>query len=232
MADSPPTMEQLAHSEMPRFGVGDYLRMARHRGLRLPFAYLRQAHWFDLKHGTDTHSWYPDVGYMVSWTSEIRKSLAWLQEAYGSDLERFQFLDPACGKGKPPLLYAMEMGCRWNLSPRYSPIGIDHSAGMVAIAQANCQKLASGLSLMPSFVHDNGLNFSRHVRSECILAYLYNPFEGDTLDRFIAALAGYKVILVYNYPVHVERFVEAGFRQVHGWDGFHPNAVTCILNNL
>lgn len=217
-----------ASLDIPDFGWRDYWRMARARGVRLPIRYFMEAHWFDLRHGTDTHSWIPMSGYMVSWSSEIKRSLSWIQHQQGIDLDRFQFLDPGCGKGKPSFVYAMIK----DISPRYPALGIDYCANLVTIAKNNQKILGNSLRHPVRFVHDDARSFPGIIESNDLIVFLYNPLEGEALSGFIDRISNYNAVLIYNYPVYLDLYLQRGFRVIHHWHGFHPNSTTSILSNI
>jgi len=219
----------------PRFGISDYARMLLKRGPRLPIHYFLNAHLFDLRHGTETHTWLPKSGfdnapgnlahgvlYMASWTSEVRWSFARLRAIAG--FERYTLLDIGCGKGKAVLEWTRLLR-QHGIAQRV--VGLDYYGPLLAIARNNHRIMfaSEGEFLLADATTLDYDQFGNHL-----ILYLYNPFDRKILGDVLARLPrGGDVIVIYNNPVEAGTVLAAGFSVMHTRHGFHPNCQTTLF---
>jgi len=128
------------------FGITDYFRMYKSKGIKLPIYYFFQAHLFDLIHGVDTHKWLPKQYedknkvyasshnhiYMASWTCEIKRVFNRLHRILGKHFEDYTFIDIGCGKGKVGVVWTK---CCIKLGITQKIIGIDINQDLIEIAR-------------------------------------------------------------------------------------------------
>ncbi|WP_156396717.1 class I SAM-dependent methyltransferase [Noviherbaspirillum sp. Root189] len=226
------------------FGIGDYWRMFRAKGIRLPIDYFLQAHLFDLVNGTDTHtatiiegSTVKPLGlqdyerpYRCSWTGEVNKAFAALRQILGRDFERYTFVDIGCGKGKVVLAWTKLLRRAGLDQPM---IGIDVHGPCITGAIRNRKIIGAGSDVpgAPSirFVHADARTFNYGEHGNKLIVYLYNPFSAAILQSVMAALNPIAPVIVYNNPVDLDVMTSFGYRIVWGKEGWHPNARTIIL---
>lgn len=223
-------------SRTASFGLSDYWRMLLARGPRMPWRYFREAHLFDLVHGTDTHervtldrfderpegAFEHGVLYMCSWTSEVIRSLRVVRAMLGERFERHAFVDIGCGKGKVPIVWSRECA-RLGLAQRI--VGIDYIGSFVRTARRNAARLEAADI---AFVQADAAAFDYTTIGNPLIVYLYNPFDATLLERVLRRLRALDTVLVYNNPVHADVPVAAGWRPVHERRGFHPNQHTLV----
>ena len=212
-------------------GPSDYWRMARSRGWALPLAFLREVHWYDLRHGTRTAGRVPvadfdvhpglthgSVMYMASWTSVIRNLYGRARGSLGQAFPQMRVIDIGCGKGK--------FLCVWSDQLRgdgiqQEVIGIDFSANFIETARENLDRrghVAVDLVLSPA----SDVDPEMWTRSPTLL-YLYNPFSAESLEVLLNQVNDIEAWLAYCNPVHSDVVVGAGFQLVHEWVEWHPN---------
>ncbi|MFT5923091.1 MAG: SAM-dependent methyltransferase [Paraglaciecola sp.] len=213
---------------MNEFGLIDYIKMARARGVRLPISYFCQNHLFDLVRRVDTHIWEPDsnlsltegnkdngVFYMASWRNVVVESTKHVINDMDEPLSNFAFLDVGCGKGKVILVWA-EL-----LPDNVKIVGVDYNENLLSVCRENLTKRAKleRVNLIQSDVTKVNLGFL-----DSIVVYLYNPFSAHILNRFMQNLKGKKVYVIYNNPIHSEVFHNWHFTCIYQKKSWHPNA--------
>ncbi len=232
------------------FSIFDYWRMFRKHGIKLPYRYFKDAHYFDISKGTNTHYWRPKdleidtnwskerfngVIYMPSWTSEVKKSLNFLYSILGNNFGSFQFLDAGCGRGKPIFIYR-DFIKKKKLLKTFSALGIDYSASNINIAKKNLTKISNKRDQrsIPNieFINSEISNFQKYISCEKLIIYMYNPFGGDVLRNFVKQLTSYKCYVIYNNPENLDFFLEKDFELLYESYGWHVNCSTAILSNL
>jgi len=222
----------------PAFGWRDYWRMLTSGRPWLPWRYFREAHAFDLRRGTDTHTRIPkaDFGaeppgfaegtfYMASWTSEIDWAFRETRTLLGEDFDAFAFVDVGCGKGKAVLRWT-ELRAAAGSAQRV--LGLDYHAPLVAIARRNHEKLFGN----PGFLSTEGAEtFDFAPLGGRVLCYLYNPFGAGLMGRFLTRLRELDVVLIYNHPAEEATLRELGYVALRTKRGDCPNAHTVIYAN-
>ena len=223
--------------------------MFKKYGIKLPYRYFKEVHYFDISRGTNTHYWRikdlefdtkwtearsDGVIYMASWTNEIKKSLNILFKFLGNKFVSFQFIDAGCGKGKPIFIYN-EFIKKKRISKTYSSIGIDYSLSNINIAKDNLIKIFDkediSQDLKTEFIYSEISDFEKYISSKKLIIYMYNPFNGNTLKNFINKLSNYKCYIIYNNPKNLDFFLEKDFKLVYEFYGWHDNCSTVILSN-
>ena len=224
------------------FGIVDYWRMFKARGIRLPVTYFLQCHLYDLIHSTDTHtqilkSWEKDTEwasersdgtyYMSSWSGQLLKTYSFLLNHLCASFPSYQFIDLGCGKGKPSLLYRQFCQSR-HIFQHYRPLGIDYSLSNIQIANENSSRLFPHDSQPPEFIFDQAGNLSRYLQSKKLIIYMSNPFGEatlsnlfDTLNLLLSENALDDVIIVYNNPIHADLFSHDLWMTLSSWAGWH-----------
>jgi len=201
----------------------------------MPWQYFREAHLFDLVHGTDTHArvtldrfeekpqtFEHGVLYMCSWTSEVIRSFEIVQDVLGDRFEHHAFVDIGCGKGKASIVWARECARR-GLAQRV--VGMDYIGAFVMTAERNAARL---LLDGTEFVQADAASFDYRTIGRPLILYLYNPFDGVLLERVLQRVRGHASVIVYNNPVHAEVPLAAGWHPIHERRGFHPNQHTIV----
>jgi hypothetical protein len=221
-----------------RFGNLLYIIKALlRRGPGFILLYLRESLAFDLVHGTNTHLRVPKAAqtvagaeyddgvlYVASLTSVVCDTLALAEKLLGA--ERFrdaQFFDLGCGKGKTLLVYAMLYGQQ----VRYPAVGIEYELALCEVASKNIRKFKPAAGRVE--VHcDSALNVDKYIRSQFQIVYLYNPFQGDTLQAVLRAITKRPHVLVYVDPVERDSLVQYGY-QIHAAHQGRHHASTWLV---
>ena len=215
-------------------------------GFKLPYKYFIDAHLYDILRSTDTHVWRPKefeeiylkdskygIHYQASWTSEIKKSIKFIYNLLGKEIENYQYIDAGCGKGKPCFVYS-EQTQKENFKSYFKIIGIDYSTEMINIANKNKKILLSRKYINPEvnidFICDNITNINNHIESKNLIVYMYRPFIGKVLFKFLKKLLNYNLFIIYNNPMELNVLKELGFKLLNNSSGFHPSSQTCILS--
>lgn len=210
------------------------LRSIRAHGLAYCLREIVSDLWFDLRNGTRT--FLPQELDLTQAPERVRADAVQYQAASSRLVRRLLnlvpresrgalFVDMGCGKGRV-LLLAAQSGFR-------TLIGLEMEPGLAAACEQNLSR--SGIRL-------------RGVDSRCeicdaamfefpkgpIVAFLYNPFRGETLRRVVANLGRRArvdpetVWVIYVNPCELIAFESEGFRVVESVcrDGF---LVACVL---
>ena len=220
------------------FGWHDYWRMLLCGRPWLPFCYFVEAHAFDLRRGTDTHTRLlkNDYGaepagfddgtfYMASWTSEVDKNFGVVRALLGDKFDSYTFVDVGCGKGKVVLRWTelcAHAGCTQHVA------GFDYHAPLIETARKNHTRLFGSTGHLTVDAAER-FDFGRH--GSRVICYLYNPFGPVIMRRFLARLRHLEVVLVYNHPVEDETVRDMGFAAVHRHDNGCAHAHTIVYVN-
>lgn len=176
---------------------------------------------FDLKYGTRT--WLPHdlsrlettagsktdgVQYQGTNPRLARRLLSQLPP----EARSAHFVDYGCGKGRG-LLLGIEAGFQWLTGVEFAP----------QLAEQGRANLSRAKRLppvpMPSIKVMDAAEY--HPPSGPLVAFLYNPFRGETLERVVqnltrhAAQSKTSVWVVYVNPQELERFVRCGWTTDH-----------------
>lgn len=220
-----------------KFGLIDYYRMWRRRGIRLPIAYFLNTHLFDIRNGTDTHVWlpkesYPDrpknfehgVLYMCSWTNTVEESTQKALDILSIAQEHAILMDIGCGKGK--------VVCVWSKRfPRaIKIIGIDYSSALIRICKENLS-IISAKSVEIINADATEYDYESELPQGPKIMYLYNPFDAQIILGFLKKVNSVASIIIYNNPLHGEVLVENGFKRIYKRRGWHQNANYDIFIN-
>jgi SAM-dependent methyltransferase len=211
--------------------------MYKMRGIRLPVNYFLENHLFDILNRTNTHRWLPvddyeeeienlkhGFLYMCSWTSIIKEATEKAIEISSFDLTNADFIDVGCGKGKVLLVWKKYFSRFKNIKI----IGIDYSKNLLDICEKNAR--IKGIKDIELWNTDVTTIDPSDFR-ENMLCYLYNPFNEQILDKFLANLTNKNICLIYNNPQYLNVLTEHGFRIIHQVQGWHPNATYTIFSN-
>jgi SAM-dependent methyltransferase len=208
-------------------GQWGYRDQTKTWGIRLPYYHFTQAHLFDLLHGTDTRlavvkNSYTETPagfengtfYTPSWTSEIKASFEFLRNLLGGEFDKYAFVDVGCGKGKVMLVWQYLLNKN---SIEAAVYGVEYSHALSNIAKSNFLKMF-GKECDLIVADAASIDLSRFGRK--LIVYMYNPFHGETLERFLTKLAPMEAIVVYNTPWHSSAFKEQLYEliyETHGW---------------
>lgn len=200
------------------------------KGLRLVIRYFIDCHYFDLKHGTDTHlmvskqqmkvesqHFKNSLMYMVSWTSVIVKALDFVKEDLMTSESNYRFIDIGCGKGKVVLVARLHDFIGRN---RSSYIGIDFDGKLIDTARDNSLHLFADEG---EFLHADIVDFDFAQLNSSLVLFLYNPFDQDVLSKFLLKLKDLRVIIIYVNPVHRHLLIGHGYISRKHNSGWHPN---------
>ena len=219
-----------------KFGLNDYFRMWKKRGIRLPLSYFLQTHLFDIIHRTDTHIWLPKekyidtpknfengVLYMSSWTNTIKLATNKAIDLFFLNPKNFALVDVGCGKGK--------VLCVWNkMFPRAKNIiGLDYSPHLVEICKRNLKKISA---LNVELICGDATDIKLDYDCEVFIFYLYNPFDSKILDKFLNKISNKRVVIIYNNPMHKDVLIDKGFKEFFDKESWHPNSNFAIFSNL
>jgi SAM-dependent methyltransferase len=221
---------------MQRFGLGDYWKMFKARGLKLPLTYFFQAQLFDLLRGTDTHDWLQKQDfdgalkdephgeiYMCTWTAEVDRAHAALRNLLGEELDDWSFVDIGCGKGKVCLIWAEKTALT---AYRGRIFGVDYLASLIAIAERN--KARRGNPPI-TFIRDDARNVDYAAMGERLIVFLFNPFDQALLAQVVARIAGTRHLIVYVNPRYQAFLQGTGYRLLWRRQGWHTNDTIAIL---
>lgn len=116
------------------------------------------------------------------------------------DLSEFTFLDYGCGKGRNLLLAAQSL--------YQEIIGIEFSAELVKIAEANLRKAAPGDVRLNVLIRD-AADYAPPDRN--LVVYLYNPFGRAVMKPVVSSLealanSGRKIWVIYYNPQCADLF--------------------------
>lgn len=177
--------------------------------------------WFDLVRGTSTTSpsSFDASGVAaqaavdgVRYQGVSPQTTRQLLDLIPSAARRAVFIDYGCGKGRA-IIIAAESGFS-------HLIGVECNHQLAVACRRNLKRSSATNAAVLCCVHEgNAAEFQPPPRP--LVAFLYNPFRGETLRRVIdrlrghALLGGHSVWVAYVNPVERESFVEAGFR-LHG----------------
>ena len=213
-----------------KYVLQTYRRLFRSRGPKLVARYFIDCHYFDLKHGTDTHLMVPkqemrvesqhftnSLMYMVSWTSVITKALDFVKRELMSSQSNYRFIDIGCGKGKVILVARLQKFI--DRSPS-SYIGIDFDGKLIEIARDNSSRLFGDQG---EFLHADIVDFDFRQWNSCLILFLYNPFDQEVLSKFLLKLKDLSVIIIYVNPVHRDLLIGRGYTSRTQHSDWHPN---------
>lgn len=200
------------------------------RGPRFFWMYFWEAVWYDFVNGTSTHMRVPKAEssnatqeqkegllYVASFTSVITKTLQLVRQDIGESefLER-QFVDLGCGKGKTMLVYDKLFAG----NAKAKPIGIEYEESLCQIAKSNIKKCLGEDSEVQVFC-DTAQNLGKYVRTERLVVYLYNSFQGQTLREVLSILSKYPHHLIYVDPVEHAYLEEVGYTVIESRKGYY-----------
>lgn len=205
------------------FGLKNYWRMYKARGLLYPLSYFFQIRLFDIRRRVDTHLWIPKEFepsslfrsshgfiYMASRTIDIKKSFSTAHQVLGNEFESFDFLDIGSGKGKVILVWHLlckKSGCIQNIQ------GIEHSQILVDIAKANFVSMFKYHS-NEIFTYGDFTNFDFGKLSDKLIIFLFNPFDDVLILKLIEKIKSKKVFVIYSAANYAKVFIENNFLEV------------------
>jgi len=214
-----------------------YKTLFNAKGWRLAYNYFLECHLFDILNKTDTHRMVPKESmrvkssnfekgqmYMVSWTSTVTNSLKYVKRNY--ELNDFKFVDIGCGKGKVVFLARKKAILGTNID---NYIGFDYDEELISTAKKNSKVMFGDESL---FKVQDILKVDFELLGNHFLLFLYNPFDSEILEKFLANFRKQKLIVIYVNPVHGFVFEKLGFSRAKSVKGWHPNVESEIFYKL
>lgn len=217
--------------------------MLKQRKLRLIGKYFFECEMFDFRYGITTarHIDKEDlgvlsdnlnagIGYVSSWPSTFKQALHSLDSAV-RDIPELTFIDFGSGMGKVCFLADFEIRNHYQGDLRI--IGIEYSPMMFQSSIENMKILNSAgkLSNKIEFENLDCADYDYSGLSENLLIYMYNPFDEGLIKKIFANFSSQHVWIIYVNPVHLDTFVEIGFKVVVYLDAWHPNAQFAVLSN-
>lgn len=194
----------------------------RQRGVRFLWDYFRESIWFDLCHGTSTFARVPKTEqvidsskdeeengllYVASFTSVTFNTVKHAETALGPDrASAAQFVDLGCGKGKALLVYAKYFGA----AGRPPALGIEYDPVLANLARENVTKVPFAQDKV-QVITDSATNLRQHIETDVAIIYLYNSFQGETLDGTLDSLKGLPHVLIYVDPAERWKLPEQGY---------------------
>jgi hypothetical protein len=191
------------------------LQSVRRDGLCFCLADLASEIHFDLHHGTRTLT--PREPTLSDLSSESQTDAVQYQgssprlfrrlvETLPSEAFRAHFVDFGSGKGRT-LILALEAGFQ-------QVTGIEFSAPLVSEARSNLDQCGTQ---QPQILQQDATTFLPPPGP--LVAFLYNPFRGETLQKVIrnlarhACQAGSQTWVLYINPTGFDSFLQAGFAE-------------------
>lgn len=215
------------------------VQMLRERGAGFFITYFKESIWFDLRHGTRTFSRVTKdeqliqsntkeategLLYVASFTSVTRKTVAHARDILGSErFARAQFFDLGCGKGKALLVFAKIFGARLT----YPAVGIEYDHSLAALATRNIEKCQFAKDKIEIYA-DSAVNVPNYIKSDTLIIYLYNSFQGETLRAVLETLRSTPHILIYVDPAEQDILPKYGYT-VHKKNNGRYNADTWLV---
>ena len=199
------------------------------KGMPLLFAiprlyyYFTQSFFFDLRHRTNTfprrkfdESLYkptnPNDVYYIPVNTDIflrsfKFALSFIRH-FGFSPNEFQFVDLGVGKGKTLMLLLLHFQ---HISFHYRHLGIDMSLPLIENATSNISQIMHDRPPV-HLVNDDAVNCFKHIESDKLIIYAYNPFDGSILRSVLEALdPSICVLFIYVEPAHCDILVDLGF---------------------
>ena len=136
--------------------------------------------------------------YVASFTSVIERTIGICKKSLGGKyFSKYQYLDLGCGKGKSIIYYLENI----KVKARFPPIGIEYDEKLYNTAKKNIFKTCNYNVNQVKLVLDTATNFEKYISTNNLIIYLYNSFQGKTLDDVLCLLSKYNHILIYIDPV-------------------------------
>lgn len=215
------------------------IKILRERGLGFFWTYFSESIWFDIRHGTKTFARVPkdeqtikstaseaDNGllYVASFTSVTRDTVKLAEDILGP--ERFneaQFIDMGCGKGKALLVFAKFFGNQH----KHSALGIEYDPELTKLAEKNTEACDFAKNKVHVFT-DSAVNVLDYAKSETLIIYLYNSFQGETLRSVLKVLSGTPHVLIYVDPAEKHVLSDYGY-EIYKENSGRYNADTWLV---
>tara|TARA_A100001388_G_scaffold277650_1_gene270230 strand:- start:1433 stop:2074 length:642 start_codon:yes stop_codon:yes gene_type:complete len=187
--------------------------------------YFKESLFFDLKRRTDTSirvkknhqyisnaSTYLDADgllYVASFTSVIKKTLEITLNIIGNDsFSRYQFIDLGCGKGKS-IIFFLE---KFIKTKKFNPIGIEYDERLYNIAKNNLFNICNYQKGDLDLILDSATNLEKYVSSTNLVVYLYNSFQGETLNEVLRILKNFNHIIIYIDPAEEDKLINYNYK--------------------
>lgn len=163
--------------------------------------------------------------YVASFTSVIKRTLRICKEYVGENyFTKYQYLDLGCGKGKSIIYYLENV----KEKVRFNPIGIEYDEKLCNTAKKNIFKICNYNNNQVKVALDTATNFEKYISTNNLLIYLYNSFQGKTLDDVLSLLSKYNHILIYIDPVEKNKLKKFKYNIIAKYQGKY-NANTWLI---
>lgn len=200
---------------------------------------------FDLKRRTDTslrvkknnkfslnsNKKFNDDGllYVASFSSVIKKTLQMSEKIIGNKLfSKYQFIDLGCGKGKS-IIFFLE---KYKDIHEFNPIGIEYDEKLYQIARKNIFDICNYKKGSLDLILDSATNLEKYVKSKNLIVYLYNSFQGQTLDKVLSILKNYNHIIIYIDPAEEKKLINSNYKIIARNKGkYNANTWTIAKRN-
>jgi SAM-dependent methyltransferase len=180
--------------------------------------FLNEDRTFDLKYGTDTAGDISVVSldipdelqhHVNKYQGITAKTFNSLLSHLSIDFDKFAFIDIGSGKGRALLLASA--------FPFRRIIGVELSSALTEVARANVRTYRDPLQKCRDIecICSDATGF--HIPLDNTLFYLFNPFDGSIMQKFINNLEQSlqqqprDVILVYHMALHPEALDRSGY---------------------
>lgn len=175
----------------------------------------------DFKNPTDLHH---GKDYYASWTSEVKNAHQHLRKLLA--LEKYQFIDLGCGKGKTCLVWELE-NLRYGITQKI--LGVDFHEPFIQIAKSNHRKIFKNDG---NFECINVKEVNYYGFTKPLIIYLFNPFDAVMLHQTLEKIGKVPTLAIYNIPVYGETFREHGYKVSDTKQGKNQNQTTTMFQNF
>lgn len=213
-----------------------YIEAIRKYGIKISVQYVFDCVFFDVYHKIDTYTriYNKDFkaelqniesgnAYMPSWTSEIKRSFAFMFSIV-NDIGEYTFIDIGCGKGKVALVWHLLL--RKNKTDQ-TVFGIDYYEPLVKIAKKNHKKLFGDKG---RFICADATDVNYENFGDRLIVYLFNPFDEAILRKVLSKITNKEIYIIYNNPVHSNVIHNAGYHLIYDHNGGCPGLQTNIFS--
>lgn len=221
--------------------INYFIKTLIKRGLLFFFFYFKESLFFDFIRKTDTsirvektnqntenaskYSKIDGLLYVASFTSVISKTIDLTKKYIGHNLfTEYQFIDLGCGKGKS-IIFFLE---KFNKIKKFPPIGIEYDKNLYVVAKNNIFNICKYKKNDALIFLDSATNLKNYISSKNLIVYLYNSFQGKTLDKVLNILGNYNHILIYVDPAQEKKIKDSNYTIIKRRKGKY-NADTWII---
>tara|TARA_B100000886_G_scaffold339867_1_gene306758 strand:+ start:658 stop:1179 length:522 start_codon:yes stop_codon:yes gene_type:complete len=163
--------------------------------------------------------------YVASFSSTLESTLRICKNFLGNkNFSEYQYIDLGCGKGKS-LIYYLE---NYQSYSKYSPIGIEYDHKLFEIANKNLINICGYSSDDFNLILDSATKLNLYLETNKLIIYLYNSFQGKTLDAVLDILEDYHHLIIYIDPAEQFKIQESNYKIIASKKGKY-NANTWLI---